>query len=389
MLQIRCFGLRKLVDLLAGVMLLGFAASVSADPKPLTKEEQAKVDKAIERGIRFLKRAQRPSGAFPREVTGISSKHFPFVVGQTVLPALALLECGVAPDDPCVQKTALLLRKHASKLESTYELSLVLMFLDRLGERQDEETIRSLALRLVAGQCYTGGWSYRCPHLTTEQEADLLKALRALQKNLGAVRPAPREGAKQGEAKAAPEVPASLAKLAVFQNPSNLFVREEVASSRVDRPVFFAGGTDNSNTQFATLALWAARRHDLPLIPTFRLIVRRFECSQSADGTWSYAYRFGGAIRQTLPATNTGAGLLGLAIGCAEIPTEKNEQTRREKQIVYGLAVLSGVIGDPTELLVLRKDDESNYYILCTIERVAALDKLQEVGRQDWYRWGA
>jgi hypothetical protein len=47
--------LRNRVVFLACAILLGFAASASADPKPLSKEEQAKVDKAIDRAVAYLK----------------------------------------------------------------------------------------------------------------------------------------------------------------------------------------------------------------------------------------------------------------------------------------------------------------------------------------------
>ncbi len=98
MLPMLCLRLRKMAPILGCAMLLGLAASAVADPKPLSKEEQAKVDKAIERGVRFLKRVQGPTGLFPREFRGKVPDHFPFVMGQTLLPALALMECGVASD---------------------------------------------------------------------------------------------------------------------------------------------------------------------------------------------------------------------------------------------------------------------------------------------------
>src|SRR5260370_24477 len=49
---------------------------------------------------------------------------------------------------------------------------------------------------------------------------------------------------------------------------------------------FYREGGDNSNTQFALLALWAARNQKLPLDPTLQLVVRRFRNSQTANGSW-------------------------------------------------------------------------------------------------------
>src|SRR5690348_2393702 len=58
--------LRNGTGFLACAVLLGFATAVSADPKPLSKEEQAKVDKAIERAVAYLKRTQTDEGDWPR-----------------------------------------------------------------------------------------------------------------------------------------------------------------------------------------------------------------------------------------------------------------------------------------------------------------------------------
>jgi hypothetical protein len=386
------YGIMRIV--IGCMLVLSLAARAGADPKPLTKDEQAKIDKAIEKGVAFLKRAQLRSGAFPSNPDlnkpSRGSPRRPYLLGETVLPALALLECGVPPKDPSIQKVAALVRKNVRKVDKTYEFALVIMFLDRLGERQDEELIRTIALRLVAGQTYTGGWSYECPRLKPEQEAELLKGLRAAQDRIVVAKRAPREGAKRHEDKDPPEIAAPLNKLAVFQKPEMLIARAELSAPG---GAGIVGGTDNSNTQFATLGLWAARRHDVPVLPTFQLIVRRFECSQAADGTWSYRYRLGGAnpgnSGRFLPVTNTGAGLLGLAIGTAELATSREHAEKREKQIVRGLTVLSQVIGDRTNQLAVREYGEPYYYLLWTVERVASLYNLRAIGDQDWYRWGA
>jgi hypothetical protein len=46
------------------------------------------------------------------------------------------------------------------------------------------------------------------------------------------------------------------------------------------------GGGDNSNSQFAILALWAAQRYDIPMQRTLALMLRRYQSSQNADGSW-------------------------------------------------------------------------------------------------------
>lgn len=151
---------RMIMHVLCGVVLLGFAMRANADPKPLTREEQAKVDKAISKGIAYLKRMQSKDGNWPRHWGNR------YLVGECALPAYALLEAGVQGTDPVIQKAAAFIRPRVLKTDSTYEISLALLFFDRLRDPKDKEVIQSLAVRLIAGQHYSGGWTYRCPRLT-------------------------------------------------------------------------------------------------------------------------------------------------------------------------------------------------------------------------------
>ena len=80
------------------------AALVQAEPLPLSKEEQAKVDQAIDKAIAFLKRMQTKKGNWDAPLSGRA-------VGATALPALALLEAGVPADDPVVRRAAGCLRR--------------------------------------------------------------------------------------------------------------------------------------------------------------------------------------------------------------------------------------------------------------------------------------
>jgi hypothetical protein len=67
---------------------------VSADPKPLSKAEQAKVDKAIDKAVAYLKRTQKKQGNWPTHYKNRC------LVGECALPAYALLEAGVPADEP-------------------------------------------------------------------------------------------------------------------------------------------------------------------------------------------------------------------------------------------------------------------------------------------------
>ena len=144
-------------------------------------------------------------------------------IGFASLPGLTLLECGVPASDPAVQKAAKLVRAEAGSLggpnlnRATYQLALAILFLDRLGEREDEAIIQFLALCLIAGQRADGGWTYDCPKLDQK------------------------------------EVP----KLLVLLGDTISSLRDwHKAAKKED--TFPSGGWDNSNTQFAVLALWVA-----------------------------------------------------------------------------------------------------------------------------------
>ena len=144
--------------------------------------------------------------------------------------------------------------------------------------------------------------------------------------------------------------------------------------------------TDNSNTQFAILALWVAQRREVPMERTLRLVSRRFQSSQSADGSWSYRYAFGGGESEG-PAMDC-VGLLGLAVGQGIAPAGQGAvNAGPDPAILNGFAALSRHVGVPAG----RTHDLPlvNMYLLWSIERVAVLYGLPTIANKDWYRWGA
>jgi len=135
----------------------------------LPRAMQDEVNKAIDRAWPTSRASSAPSGAW-------ESNH---PTGYAALPALTLLECGVPASDPLVQKAAAFVRGGVKRTRNmqTYQLSLALLFLDRLGEEKDRPLIRYIALRLVAGQTPDGGWTYNLPDLTPKEENDLERFL--------------------------------------------------------------------------------------------------------------------------------------------------------------------------------------------------------------------
>jgi hypothetical protein len=488
-------------------MILLMASSAPGQQFVLPPHEQEAVNHAIDRGVSYLKRTQQKNGTWANPRGNWSGAKFHghyYAIGFTALPGLTLLECGMPASDPIIRQAAQFVRAKAAKLDQTYELSLAILFLDRLGDPEDKKIIQTLALRLIAGQSATGGWGYKCPLLSNQVQMELLTALRHMdpiaddkpgmagqiaQKppEMGAIaraggapplggvaaqsgspplsggmmrspgEPSSLEGStgeeKKGEAKSpestirkapgrgregqgvgildnkrpenlAPElqapadkktpmtkpdgkadkdkpsdakagprksnkpyaIPGRIKVLPVMQDPT-MQVLQDPANNPNDP---FLTTTDNSNTQFAILALWRAQQYGVPMKRSLNLIVRRYQTSQNADGSWGYHYRFGGGadrIPHQWPNAMTCVGLIGLAVGHGLAQPKPAGQIVQDARIINGLISLSNSIGQPVEHR--GRVDMFNLYFLWSLERVAVLYNLPTIGDKDWYRWGA
>jgi len=400
---------------------VGSAPGQEAGLTSLPPEEQRKVDEAIRKGVQHLRDLLATNKNWP---LGAGGEEGAYPVGYASFLGLTLLECHVQPGDPAVQQAPALGPQKVRDLQrhSTYQMSLAILFLDRLQDPRDRDLIRKLALRLVAGQKSTGGWTYECPLLNADEQDKLLTALQVLTprnpsdtalqamearasgslpttslekseaKPLlpgGVQGPGAGQGTLPGEArnlgpqgKLDPDIlkklPESVKRLPVLQEQENLRRRLE-------------GGTDNSNTQFAILALWAARRYDIPMDRTLLLMVRRFRTSQNHDGSWGYLYRLGGGDVGS-PAMIC-VGLLGLAVGhgvafdARAAAGIESKQPAQDAMIKNGIQALSEHIYEPAgrmENLAMQ-----SLYFLWSVERVAVLYRLKSINDKDWYRWGA
>jgi hypothetical protein len=138
---------------------------------------------------------------------------------------------------------------------------------------------------------------------------------------------------------------------------------------------------DNSNTQFAIMALWAARRHYVPTEQTLALVESRFRFSQRQGGGWGYNY-IGSAQTDTM----TCVGLIGLAVGhgSASEVQAPGQAMPQDLAISRGLQALGGFLEHPTQ----RRKGPLNTYFLWAVERVGVLYGLKTIGSKDWYRWG-
>lgn len=357
--------------LIVGLLLVGASTTLAV--------EQKAIDEAVKKGVSGLRHLQGDDGTWP-------GPH----IGATALAGLALLECGASPDDRAVQKAADAVRNEAVALTHTYSLALAVLFFDRLGDPGDVPLIESMTVRLLAGQASNGGWSYTCPAISAA-EARRLTALLAQRRELVGRRELPAKG--------------NSPKRTVKDLPHE--IQDQLKLLNRNRPEEHGG--DNSNTQFATLALWVARRHGLPVEQALTRLDKRFRASQNADGGWGYhsspsrAHPLGGTT-----ATMTCAGLLALAVAHGSAVEQARDKAPGAKLLVRDLsqdrAIRNGLIALGSQIdhpqgkrkgkgLGTRGMDMLAvgrvFYLLWSLERVAVCLDLATIGDKDWYGWGA
>ncbi len=381
--------------------------------------DQQKINRAIEKGVAYLKKTQHANGTWASA----------YGVGHASIGGLTLLECQVPGDDFHVQRSAQFVRANVQKLDQTYELSLAVLFLDRLGNRRDRPLIQGMALRLLAGQNDSGGWTYSCPLLSppemyqlyaflqSNKPVNLLNPLEGTPKNPGGIMANPahepvklndpfgqfHELMLRKEDAPTPKAKAPIAKgkrmpLPAQWLPPNLRELPLVLNQGRGKgqQLLRAGGSgDNSNTQFALLAIWAARRHDVPADQALLATSQRFMTTQTDDGGWGYTTTKHGAT-----APMTGVGLIGLAMGHGAAPEIIRINPQDPKDIVVkpaledptiqtGLKALSQHIGQPSLDPKANNFAVESLYFLWSLERVAMLYDLKTINGKDWYGWGA
>jgi hypothetical protein len=317
---------------------------------PLVTAHQKKVKEAVTRGVAFLKKrlldgnVSVSDGRFGKQA----------LVGANALAGVAMLEGGAGADDAGVQKALALVRAEGPNITVIYALGSILFFLNRLNDDgaltdPDKELLRTLALRMVAGQLTDGRWSYVNPPISGEAETYLL-------------------------------------------------IRLENNTYKPSRP----GTGSNSMTQFAILSLWGARKHGIPVRPALLAAAVSFHGTQKRNGTWSYH------LQDILHDSNTCAGLLALAMektlredkefrtaSAFDPPANSKVDPQRDRAFAH----LANVIGRTKESPapyqdqytgnIIRADAWGDYYFLWCLERVSVIYGLQHIGGKDWYDWGS
>jgi hypothetical protein len=319
---------------------------------------QDKVNQSIDKGKDYVYRAVK-GGV-------MATQHSERPGGALALAALTLLECGVPADDPAIQAAAKQVRDLNARSNSTYGMALAILFLDRLKDDQDEALIRSLALRLMAGQRDNGMWTYDCRLLGNADEKLFFDYLKSVDDNVNVLT---GKGLK-GSASNVPLLP----------EPGRSFHLVRVIEKGWGAGASTGSG-DNSNTQFGLLGLWVAKRHQVPVQASLTLVEHHFRITQNKDGSWMYQ-------NGKYKASMTCAGLLGLAVGKGI--AGKKDDAGADEVLTKGVHFLAGVVGTvPSKDKLIGADSIGDLYFLWSVERVAMIYDLQLIGGTDWYRWAA
>ena len=367
MLAHRVLGRAAILAAVAPIVLLWSAPAAAQQPA-----DQATIDRRVEMGVNFLKREQKAAGhwgtgANPRDGHGI---------GYTSLVGLTLVECGVPTSDPRLKVAANLVRANSHELDSTYELALAILFLDRMKDKVDKRVIQLLAGRLISAQMPSGGWGYKTHKYAEPNVLKLLDSLRKLQNP-------PADGPKPDVDKLRKALPEDMRRLPVWDDTTGRLN----ADPKEKRHDLYDATTDNSNTHFAMIGLWAARKYDIPVDRTFALVHRRFRTSQGPSGSWTYDFVRTGANGGH---QFTCIALLGVAIGHVVSPPE-GVKPEADPVIITAFTSLSKAVGDPVGDINNRPKikDVGGLYFMWAMERIAVLYDVQKLGKKDWYLWGA
>lgn len=357
---------------------------------PAVAADEQKILEAIDRGIEFLKK---------QAATNFSAQQ-KFPAGVDSMVGLALLEGGVSVDHPAVQSILARVRSASYSQSSTYPISLCILFLDHVGDPADVPLIQVLGVRLLAGQSLQGGWGYDCAGVA----ADEVERLRESLKPEGPTLP---KGPRTGPL--------------VIPKMHSAATKYSATLANVTRR---GGGDDNSNTQFAIMGLWIARRNGVPVDAGLQFMEQRFLRTQTATGGWGYTEK------ESSTPSMTCAGLLGLSTGIARrdekriepktlvrtIPkgadpndpffnppqieqpeTPKKAEAKRapdgsEPAARRGVLALGGYTGSLGQLIHSGGNaplGTGDLYFFWSVERVGVIYGLDSIGGVNWYDVGA
>jgi hypothetical protein len=346
---------RRLLRLASLTVLLALGVSTV---RAATDEE---VEASRKQGMQFLLDSQLEDGSweYPNHEIGI-----------TALCALALIENGTPIDDPAIQRAQQYVLSNYLDETGTYDVTLAILLLSRVGDSDNKSAIRDLAARLVAGQNVEGGWGYTLPKVRSIYLAG------------GGERPAPPEGTG-----------------------------------------------DNSTTQFAVLGLWVASRWGVNIDETMKAVAERFVAQQNEDGGWPYKHDI--EMPQGSRNSMTFAGLFCLTVARATqiraeqaaaadnkptpsrfglrsrtttrpttpaaTPAEATDNAAAETEIFDPGSEADTLMEDPIFAKGLKKASDfaagigngSSRYFLWSVERMGVMLGMEKFGAADWFDKGS
>jgi hypothetical protein len=341
---------------------------------PARAADEKRLQIAIDRAVAYLManyKFDRDGVAWQPSKRGVKDQGI-------ALCGIALLQAKVPANDPVNVDIARLVREASIDEDRTTLLAWDIIFLDKLGQDVDTPLIQSMAVRLIMGQDKAGGWSDTVPAFDLAGRKRMIDLL-----NLNSTKV-----------------------LADSNRPDRLrlprldpFMREILEGKHIAQIPDSSLFDDNSNTLFATLAVWAARKYGVPAT-ALENTQRRFRLSQFPDGGWA---REGVGPRTPNP-TMTCAGIVGLALADGfqrelvmrsrdpNIPLkESTKETRRpppsprnDRQVLAAFSFLVWVIkGDRLSEM------QDNLYFLWSLESACLALNMKTVGDRKWFDWGA
>jgi hypothetical protein len=293
--------------------------AAAADDRPdrrAAPKLQVQINRAIQRGVAYLTKSQGKAGCwrYSRD-TGTG--------GLTALALYALAASRVAPDDPTIVKGLSWTEKHRQPFQeggghSTYSASLLVLALTRIDPKAHKQRIDILAERIWRSQLPSDMWTY---------------SLRAQERT------------------------------------------RSTKKKRKDSRAWHGGG-DNSNSQFAVLALWAAYALADTEVPpeTWQRVHDFYRRTQAANGSWNYTpVRGGGPGRPTM----TAAGLVSYVYASAAMSGGIRALPQARRTPIAQAGALA---------LFRQRFNFQNHYFVYSLERVGTVMGLPE---KEWYFDGA
>ena len=277
---------------------------------------------AIQRGVTYLMNAlkkQQDEQDIYLDCGEIKNDVPSDLLYRKALIGWTLLECGVPTTDRYMKEVARYVRGNQFTFysASTAELAVVILFLDRLGDAEDRPLIESYTMRLIGGQKQAGAWGadsnlFGLKPGVEFSQADAHKFADYLKANAGVT---PESGrAVHGLEK----VPVYLQSCGVvrwqrgLKPPVEQWVNPQAWDyARLGMPpldrVVIQNTCDKLSSMFALAALWAARKHNLPVEPSLLCAEHYFRRTQCADGGWkALEFVHFGDVPARFPKLSTG-----------------------------------------------------------------------------------